>query len=142
MHGLEVAADRLGDERPRPVDPGGGPGGPAACDVAAKPGRDFDAGADVPACEPLLQIGVIGKRRLLDKVGRAAQLLEIGAAFVALVVVEDGEGERVYVGRDPEAEDEHQECRAEQREAEPDRIAYEFQRFADRAGDKTPQTEG
>ena len=110
--------------------------------VAAKAGRDLDAGVDVPVCEPLFEIGIIGKRRFFDKVGRAAQLLEIGAAFMAMVVVENSEGEIVYVGRDAEAENKHQKRRAEQGKAEPDRIAQQFQRLADRAGEKALQTEG
>ena len=60
---------------------------------------------------------------------------------MALVVVEHGEGQRVDVGRDAEAEDQHQECRAEHGEAEPDRIAQQLQRLADRAGEKPPQAE-
>ena len=142
MHGLEIATDRLGYERPRTIDPGSDPDRSPACNVAAKAGRDLNAGVDVPVCEPLFEIGIIGKRRFFDKVGRAAQLLEIGAAFVAMVVVENGEGEIVYVGRDAEAKNKHQKRRAEQGKAEPDRIAQQFQRFADRAGEKALQTEG
>jgi hypothetical protein len=60
---------------------------------------------------------------------------------MALVPVEHGERKIVDVGRDAEAKNEHQEGRTEEREAEPDRIAQEFQRFADRAGEKSLNTE-
>ena len=129
MHALQIAADRLGSEWPCPVDPGGDPGGPPACDIAAKAGRDLDAGADVPVFEPPLEIGIIGERRSFDKIRRAPHLFEIGTALVALIVVEDGEGEIVDVGRNAEAKNQHQKSCTEYREAEPDRVAQEFQRF-------------
>src|SRR5262252_9389981 len=59
-----------------------------------------------------------------------------------MIAVEDGKGEGIDISRYPEAEDEHQECRAEHREAEPDGVASQFQRFTDRAGDEPPQAGG
>ena len=72
MHGLKVASDRLGDEWPCAIDPGGDPGRPPARYVAAEPGRHFDGAVDVPSREPLLQISVIGERRLFDEISRTA----------------------------------------------------------------------
>ena len=93
-----------------------------------KPGGISMPALDVAALEALFEIGVIGERRLLDEIGRAPQLFEIGAALVALIAVENGEGQVVDVGRDAEAEHQHQKGRAEQGEAEPDRIAQQLQR--------------
>ena len=98
-------------------------------------------GLDIPALEALLEIGIVGERRLLGEIGRAPELLEIGAALGALVVVEHGEGEIVDVGRDAEAEHQHQQGGAEQREAEPDRIAQQLQGLADRVGEQALQAE-
>jgi len=52
MHALEIAADGLGNERPRAVDPRGDPGRPPARDIAAEAGRDLDARVDIPVGEP------------------------------------------------------------------------------------------
>ena len=141
VHGFEIAADCLGDERPRPVDPGRHRGGPPARNVAAEAGRDLDPRRDVAAGEPLLEIGIIGKRRRFDEIGRAAQFLEIGAAFVAAVAVEDGEGEGVDVSGDAKTENQHQKGRAEQGKPEPDRITHQLQRLPDRTRHKASQTE-
>jgi hypothetical protein len=89
--------DRLGDERPRTVDPRGDPGRSPALNIAAEARRNFNSRVDCPSESCAL------------RVGRATQLLEIGAAFVALVMVEDGKGQGIDIVRDPEAEDEHQE---------------------------------
>lgn len=142
MHGLEVAADCLGDERSRPINPCGNPGRTAARYVAAKARRDFDAGIDLPIRKPFFQIRIIRERRFFDKVRGAAQFFEIGAAFVTVVVIEDGEGQRVDVGGDAKAEDQHQKRRAEQSEADADGIAQQLQGFADGAGYQAPQAEG
>src|SRR6516165_7272922 len=141
MHALQIAADRLGNEWPRAVHPGGDPHGAPARDIAAKARRDFDAGTDTPVFEPPLEIGIIGERGFFEKIGRATHLFEIGPALVALVAVEDCEREVVDVGRDPKAEDQHQKGCTEKREPQPDWVAQEFQRFADRAGKKTLSTE-
>jgi len=93
MHSFEVAANCLGNERPRAVEPCRNPGWPPAFDVAAKAGRDFDARGDLTAFEPPLEIGIIGKRGLFDKIARPPQLFEISPAFVAVIAVEDGEGQ-------------------------------------------------
>ena len=94
-----------------------------------------------PLLQPLFEIGIVGERRLLDEIGRAPQLLEIGAALGALIVVEHGEGQIVDVGRNAEAEHQHQQRRAEQAEAEPDRVAQQLQGLADRIGEQPPQAE-
>src|SRR5208282_6832292 len=84
---------------------------------------------------------VAGERRLLDEVGRTAQLLQIGATLVTLVVVEHRERQRIDIGRDTEAEHQQQERRAKNGKGEPDRVADQFQRLADRAGTQTAHTE-
>src|SRR6516162_4494715 len=61
---------------------------------------------------------------------------------MALIVVENGKGEGIDVGGDAKTEHQHQKGRAEQRKAEPDPIAYQFQRFANGASSEAPQTEG
>ena len=75
MHALEIAADRLGNERPCAIHPGGNPHRPPARDITTKAGRDFDADTDAPVPEPPLEIGIIGKRGFFEKVGRAVHLL-------------------------------------------------------------------
>ena len=117
MHGLQIAADRLGPERHGAVDPGADPGGAPALDVAAEAGRNFERGVEFAALHALFQIRIIGERRPFREIGRAPQLFEIGAALVTLVVVQNGEGEVVDVRRDAEAEHQHQESRAEERES-------------------------
>src|SRR6516165_7210217 len=130
MHALQIAADRLGNKRPRAIQPGGDPDGPPPRDIAPKAGRDFDAGTDLAVLETPLEIAIIGERGFFEKVARPAHLFEISPALVALIAVEDRERETVDVGRDAEAKNQHQKGRTEQREAEPDRIAQKFERFA------------
>ena len=116
-------------------------GRPSALHVAAEAHGDLDRRRDLPALQPVLQIMRVRDRRRLDEIGRAAQLLEIGAALVGLVAVERGEGQRVDVGGDAEPEDQHQEGRAEQSKAEADGIAHQLERFADRIGEHPPRAE-
>src|SRR5579884_2357810 len=61
---------------------------------------------------------------------------------MGLVVVENGKGQIVDIGRNAEAEHEHQKRRTEQRETEPDRVAQQFQRLSDRTRKQPPWTEG
>jgi hypothetical protein len=56
-------------------------------------------------------------------------------------VIEHGEGKIVDVGRNAEAEHQHQQRRAEQAEAEPYRVAQQLQRLADRVGEQTSRAE-
>ena len=81
VHACQIAADGLGAERHRAVDPGADPGGTSALDVAAEAGRNFDGGLDVAAPQAIFEIGIVGERRLLDEIARASKLLEIGAAL-------------------------------------------------------------
>ena len=141
MHALQVAADGLGAERHGAIHPRADPGGTSAHDVAAEAGRDFNGSIDVVALQSLFKIGIIGERRFLDEITRSSQFLEIGAAFMALVVVEHCEGEIVDVVRNAETEYQHQQRRAEQGEPEPDRVAQEFQGLADRVGEQALQAE-
>ena len=141
VHRLHVAANGFGAERHRAIDPGAHRDRATSLDVAAEAGRDFDRGLDRAAPEPFLERVVVGEHRLLDKVARSPELLEIGSAFGTLVPVEHREGEAVDVGRDAKAEHQHQERRAEQAEAEPDRVAHEFEGFPDRIGEHAPQAE-
>jgi hypothetical protein len=90
----------------------------------------------------ILDIPIVGERRLFGEVGRAAQLLEIGAAFVALIVIHDGKRQIVDVGRDSEAEHHHQKHRTKQGEGQPDGIAQKLDRLADRIGTKPLPAEG
>ena len=106
-----------------------------------KPGGISMAALMFPLLQPVLELAVVGERRLLDEIARASELLEIGAALGALIVVEHGEGEVVDVGRDAEAEHQHQQRRAEQAEAEPDRVAQQLEGLADRVGQQAPQAE-
>ena len=75
-----------------PVNPCGNPGRTAARYVAAKARGDFDTGVDIPVRQPLFQIPIILERRFFHEIGRATQFFEIGAAFMAMVVVKNGEG--------------------------------------------------
>ncbi len=141
MDGLQVAADGLGAKRHGAVDPGADEGRTPAFDVAAEAGRNFDRGVDVAALHARVQIGVTSQRRFLDEVGRAAQFLEVGAAFMALVMVEHRESQVVDVGRDAETEHQHEEGGAEQGESQPDRIADQLDGFANGVGEKPPRAE-
>ena len=141
MHALQVAADGLGPERHCAIHPRADPSRTSALDVAAEAGRDFDRGPDVPALETLFQVAIIGERRLLGEIGRAPELLEIGAALGTLIVIEHREGEIVDVGRNSESEHQHQQCRSEHAEPEPDRVAQELQGLADRIGEQALQAE-
>ena len=106
-----------------------------------KPGGISIGGLDVPAPEPIFELGIVGERRLLHEITRASELLQIGAAFGSLIVVEHGEGEIVDVGRDAKSEHQHQQRRAEQAEPEPDRVAQQLQGLADRIGQQALQAE-
>src|SRR5208282_298268 len=117
------------------------PGRTAALDVASESGRDLDGGLDGPALQTLLEIGIIGERRLFYEISRTSQLLEVGPALVALVVIEHREGQIVDVGRNSKSEDQHQECCAEQGEGQPDGIAKKLDRFADRISEQALQAE-
>src|SRR5579863_10555191 len=98
MHALQIAADRLRAERHRAVHPGADPSRPAARNVAAEAGWNLNAGLDVAVLQPLFEIGVTGERQLFGEVARAAQLFEIDAAFVSLVMIEDRERQTVDIG--------------------------------------------
>ena len=141
MHGLQIAADGIGAERHRAVHPGADPGRTSALEVAAETRRNFDSGPDASALQALPQIGIIGELRLLHEISRASQLLEVGAALVTLVVIEHCKGEIVDVRRNSEAEDQHQQRRAEQGEGQPDGIAQKLDRFPDRVSEETLQAE-
>ena len=134
MHGLQIAADGLRAERHRAIHPGADPNRTSALDVAAEAGRDFDGGLDVPASETIFEFAIVGERRLLHEITRASEFLEIGAALRTLIVVEHGEGEIVDIGRDAKSEHQHQQRRAKQAEAKPDRVAQQLQGLADRIG--------
>ena len=60
---------------------------------------------------------------------------------MALIVVEHREGQIVDVGRNAEAEHQHQERRTEQGERQTDGIAQKLDRFADRVGEQPLQAE-
>ena len=81
------------------------------------------------------------ERGLLREIGRAASLLEIGAAFRCVVPVEHPERKIVDIGRDAEAENQHQKGGAEHGEGQSDRVAAKLERFADAVGEKPPEAE-
>ena len=66
---------------------------------------------------------------------RPSEFFEVGATFGTLVVIQHCEGEIVDVGRDAEAEHQHQQRSAKQAETEPDRVAQQFKRLPDRVGE-------
>src|ERR1019366_301072 len=141
MHALQVAADGLCPEWHCAVHPRADPGRTSTLDVAAEGRRNFNGSLDVPALETLVELGIVGERRLLHKISRAPELLEIGAALMALVPVKHRKGEIIDIGRNSESEHEHQQCRAEQAEPEPDRVAQELQGLTDRVGKQALQAE-
>ncbi len=112
-----------------------------ALDVRTEVRRNLDAGADAAVFQTAVQVGVVGDRRLLDEVARTPQFLEVGAALRRLIAVENGKVQVVDVGRDAEAENDHQQGGAEQREHQPDGIAQQFETFADRVGEQALETE-
>ena len=123
MHGLQIAADGLGAKWHGAIDPGADPDRTSGLEVAAETGRNLDGGLDGSALQALFEIVIIGKRRLFHEISRAPQLLEVGPALVALVVIEHRKGQIVDVGRNSESEDQHHQRRAEQGEGQPNRIA-------------------
>src|SRR6516165_7452861 len=116
MHALQIPPDRLSAERHRPIDPCTDSSRSAFLDVAAETGRDLDRGFDVSAAQPLVEIGIVGDRRLLDEITRAPELAEIGATVGSLIPIEYGERQAVDIRRDAEPENQHEERGAEQRE--------------------------
>ena len=141
MHALQIAANGFRPERHRAIDQRADPDGTAALEVAAEIGRDFDRSRDVSALEPIVELGIGAERRLLREIARASEFFQIGAAFRTLIVVEHRKRQIVDVCRDAEAEYQHQKRGTKQTEAEPDRIAQQFQRLADRIGEQAPQAE-
>src|SRR5450759_4266860 len=103
MHALQVAADGLCPEWHCAIHPRAHPCRTFALDVAAEAGWDFNRSLDVPALETLVELGIVGERRLLHEISRASEFLEIGAALMALISIEHGEREIVDVGRNSES---------------------------------------
>jgi hypothetical protein len=130
VHNLQIAANGLRPIRHGPIDPRADPNRTPGGEVASEARWDFDRCFDRTALQALLDIPIVGERRLFSEVGRAAQLLEISAAFVALIVIHDGKRQIVDVGRDSEAEHHHQKHRTEQGEGQPDGIAHKLDRLA------------
>src|ERR1035441_8634640 len=141
MHALQIAVDGFCPEWHCAIYPRADPSGASALDIAAEPGRDFDRSLYVSALETLVELGIVGERRLLHEIGRASELLEIGAALMTLISIEHGERKIIDVGRNSEPEYQHQQTRAEQAEPEPDRVTQEFQGLADRIGEQALQAE-
>ena len=85
-------------------------GSSSGSEVAAEPGWYFDRGVHGPRLErALLLLGVL-ERGFLREIGRAADLLEIGAALRGVVPVEHPERKIVDVGGDAEAENQHEKA--------------------------------
>ena len=141
MHALEIAADGFGPEWHRAIDQRADRDRSSALDIVAETGRNFNCSRDVTALEAIVELGVSAERRLLHEIGRASELLQIGAAFRTLVAVEHRKRQIVHISRNSEAEHQHQKRRTEQAEPEPDRVAQQFQGLADRIGEQTPQAE-
>src|SRR5664280_2574497 len=112
MHALQVAADGLCPEWHCAIHPRADPGRTSTLDVAAEGGRNFNGSLDVSALETLVELGIVGERRLLHEIGRASELLEIGAALMTLISIKHGERKIIDVGRNSEPEYQHHQSRA------------------------------
>ena len=138
---LQVAKDGLGAKRHGAIDPDADFGGPEPTDVSTEAGRNLDGRRDVAFLEAVPQIAGIGNRRALFEVCRAPNLREVGPALVGVVAIENGESQRIDVGRYTVAEDEHEERGAAQGETQADRIAQELEGLPDGAGDHASRAE-
>jgi hypothetical protein len=69
-----------------------------------------------PLLRRLDEVRFVGDHRLLDEIGGASKLLEISAALGTLILIQHREGKIVDIGRDPEAEHQHQQGSSEQAE--------------------------
>ena len=98
--------------------------------VAAKVGRDVDGEFGFAAGETVEQLAFVAKRRQFVEVTRAGEWFDDGAAFGAVVVVEDGVGEVFDVEGDAPGDGGHKDDRAEEGEEGADVVAQQFCAFA------------
>ena len=141
VHALRVAAYRFTAIGHGAVDPQADLRPVATPQVAAEARRNIDDQRQFAILHPSLKVDIIGDRRLLDEIARTVNILDIGPAFRRLVAVERREAQAFDVQRNPEAEHEHQQHRAEQRKSEANRIASQLQRFAVGIAEQTTQAE-
>ena len=103
---------------------------PLAQQVATKVGRDVDGEFGFAAGETVKQLAFVGQRRQFVEVTRAGEWLDDGAAFGAVVVVEDGVGEVFDVEGDAPGDGGHKDDRAKEGEEGADVVAQQFCAFA------------
>ena len=139
LNGDEIALDRLRPEGHGAVDPGADGCRASAPEIAPVARRNFDRGADIAGLDTPLHIVFARDRRFLSKVARASQFLEVGAALMAVVAIENRKGEIVDIEGNARSENQHQKGGAQERKAHADRIAQEFEAFLDRAGRQSAQ---
>src|SRR5208283_377444 len=141
MHRLQIAPDGFGSKWHGAIKPCADKSGNAFPDVAPEIRRDLNCRSYIRILEAQFEFAIIFDRSFFYEIARPAELLQIGAAFGRVVVIENGEGEIVDICRDARSHDHHQECRAEDRKTQSDRITQEFERLADRIGKHAARAE-
>jgi hypothetical protein len=136
---LHIAPPGLGAGGVRAVEPDADLGRAPRQQVAPEAGREHQRHRHLAARHTPVEIGEICQRRLLGEVARAGEGGLSHPALARAVLVEHGVTQVLHVEGDAEAHGQHQHDRAEQREAEPDRVAADFHRLAPREG---PQARG
>ena len=116
------------------------PGSPLL-EVPAEVGRDLEGDLDLVRFQPQFHLVRGLARRVADEVPRALEGREVGAALGRAVEVEVGEADVLDVGGDAEAEGEHHEGRADEREEEADRVALDLLGLAAAVGEHPSQAE-
>ena len=98
--------------------------------------RDLEDHRDVVRLQPLERlVGGAGRRRAGEVARRAGELLEVRAALGRLIEIERRVADVLDVGGDAEAEDEHQQRRADEGERQSDRIAEDLHGLVARVGE-------
>ena len=125
----DIAARGFGAERHRSVQPDTQFGRPRIEQVAAEIRRNLNHHGQFAGNQPTLHLRLVGDRRRRQEIVRALEALHQGPALPALVLVEDGIGEMLDIEGDPEAEGDHHNDRAKQREGKPHSVAPQFDRL-------------
>ena len=130
VHPLDIPAHRISAHRHGPVEPRANGDGAAAFKICGEPRRNFQSQTDFTRPHPVVQIGMIDKRRFLVKVTRPGQVVDIGLAKDALIEVEHRKFEVFDIHGYAIAQHDHQDHAAETGKRQADRIAAQLQRLA------------
>ena len=130
VHAQHVATDGLGALRHGAVDPHADLRRLAALRVAGEALRDLDGQRQLAAAHARVHVLVVRHGSMFDEVARAGQVQRVVLAQPGLVAVHHRVAQVFHVQADAEADDEHQQQRAGQRQRGAHRVALQLQRFA------------